>query len=245
MADTNTKRPKLTKFYSPKGVAYFPYLNVPDQFKDKDTGKLGAKQFKTGLTVAAEFATPLAEQINAAIDAFHAETVTALTDEAKNGETGDIKSKAKIALKKLTKALPYRDVVNDEGDPTGDIRFNFGMNAEYKDKKTGETVARKLPLLDATGKNATTVAVWGGSVIKVCFCIAPYYMPSANSCGVKLRMEAVQVIQPKTSADREFGFGEEEGGFRDDGADGAPAGFPDGDAPVQAGGGAAGGDDEF
>ena len=236
MADEKTKRPKLEKGMSPKGIAHFPYLNVPDEYK-------GKKSFKTGLTVAAEFATPLVEKLTEMTEALRLETVAKLTDETKNGKDGKAKAAAKKALADLGVNLPFEDVVDNEGEPTGDIRFKFGSNADYEDAKTKKIIARKLPLFDSANKE-TKVAIWGGSVIKVAFDFAPYYMPSTNKCGVKLRMTAVQVITPNTGGNKDYGFGEEEGGFRDDGADDAPKGFSD-ESGAPPTGGEAGGDDEF
>lgn len=237
MADEKNKRPKLEKGLSPKGIAHFPYLNVPDEYK-------GKKAFKTGLTVAAEFAGPLVEKITEMTEALRVEIVAKLTDESKNGKDGKTKAAAKKALTELGVSLPFEDVVDNEGEPTGDIRFKFASNAEYEDKKTGAIVARKLPLFDA-GRKETKVAIWGGSVIKVSFEFSPWHMPANDKCGIKLRMSAVQVITPNTGGNKDFGFGEEEGGFRDDGADDAPRGFSDETESTSAGGGAAGGDDEF
>lgn len=58
--------------------------------------------------------------------------------------------------------------------------------------------------------------IWGGTEGKVSFEVAPYFIPGTALAGIKLRLNAVQVIELRSGGNKsagEYGFGEEEGGF--------------------------------
>lgn len=202
-------KPKALKGITPKGIAGWPKLNVPDEYK-------GKKSYKTNLTLSAEDAAPMIEMIAKATEEAHAATVAQLKETIANGKTGDAKAKAKKALAALVTGVPYADAVDAEGNETGDIVFKFKANAEFEDKKTKKIKQIKIPLFDAKGK-PTNAAIWGGSEIRVAYALIPYYVASANTCGVSLRIEGIKVINLVSSgggysADS-LGFGEEEDGY--------------------------------
>lgn len=205
MAD---KKPlKMTKGVTPKGVAAWPHLNKPDEYK-------GKKSYKVNLKLTAEDSEKLIALIDKETEKVKAETIEKLEDTVANGKTGEAKKKAKDALAKLTVGVPYTAAVDDDGDETGDYVFKFKANAEFEDRKTGQIKPITIPLFDAK-KKPTKVAIWGGSTIKVAYALVPYYVASANSCGVSLRIEGVQVIDLVSSGGGRsaegFGFGEEDG----------------------------------
>lgn len=207
-----TKKPKLVRGVTPKGIAVWPHLNTPDEYK-------GVKSYKTGLLLEADDAANLIAKITEATEKSLADTREALENQAKAGKTGQAKAKARKALEELTVGYPYEDAVDDDGEPTGKTMFKFKAKAEFEDKKTRTTKPITIPIFDAKGKT-THVAIWGGSEIRVAYALVPYYVASANVCGVSLRIEGVKVINPVTggagrSADS-LGFGEEEEGYEAD-----------------------------
>ena len=204
------KKPQLVKGVTPKGVAAWPYLNTPDEYK-------GKKSYKTNLTLTAEDAGALVQKIELETHKVLLETKEKLEETIANGKTGDAKAKAKKALAGLTTSLPFTAAVDDDGNETGDVVFKFKANAEFEDKKTGQTKAIVIPIFDAKGQ-PTKASIWGGSVIRVSYALVPYYVASANTCGVSLRIEGIKVIELNSgggagrSADA-LGFGEEEDGY--------------------------------
>ena len=77
-----------------------------------------------------------------------------------------------------------------------------------------------------------------GSVIRVAFCCAPYFVEGQGMGGLSLYLNAVQIIRLNTSGERsasDYGFGAEEGGFTSEGMDDAAstnaAATPDADVP--------------
>lgn len=203
------KKQKLEKGLTPFGVAVFPRLNKPD------TKYNSAGLFNTRLRLPAEEAQPIIDKISALSEEFFAATKKELTAAAADPTLkGEKKAKAKKALAELAFSTdkPYRMAVNDDGDETGEVEFNFKMKATYTDKKTGETKSRKVALFDAKGK-PTSVEVWGGSVIAVAFEYMPFYTATVG-VGVSLRLQAAQIKELRSGGARDasgYGFGQVEG----------------------------------
>lgn len=203
------KKPALVRGVTPKGIAAWPHLNRPDEFK-------GKKSYKVNLTLSAADAAELISKIDDATEAARLETVAKLEDTIKNGKTGDAKAKAKKALSALTTSLPYSAAVDADGNETGDVVLKFKANAEFEDKKTGKIKPITIPLFDAKGQ-PTKASIWGGSTIRVAYALIPYYVASANTCGVSLRIEGVKVINLVSGSGGRgadsLGFGEAEEGY--------------------------------
>ena len=147
---------------TPKGVALYPWLKEPD------TGNSSFKvapQYKTDLVLSKEDAEPLIDTIN---QVFQARVLF----ETKKQKQKEIK----------TVNPPYRDELDDDNQPTGNVIFRFKTKAEYKPN-----------IYDAKGKTMVGVDVWGGSEIRVNAQVASY-CTAAIGAGVTLRMRAVQVI---------------------------------------------------
>jgi hypothetical protein len=119
-------------------------------------------------------------------------------------------------LESMRVLVPYKESVDDEGDPTGDYEFNFKSAASFTDSKTGKVIPRTLKIFDAKKKEITgNVAIFGGSIIKVAYMVSPYYIAAQDAVGVKLLMNAVQVIELNSGAAGgtadSYGFDEEDG----------------------------------
>lgn len=185
---------KPKKFITPKGVAVFPWLNKADT-KWKPEG-----EYRVKLRLSEEAAAPLIEQLQPLLDASVAEAL-------KNP-----KRKAMPAKKFEALITPlYTEVVDEDGNPTGDLEFNFKRTASGVSKKTGKAWSIKPDLFDAKGKQLPAdVAVYGGSLVKVSFEVMPY--DTAKAVGIKLSLAGVQVIKLVEGGGRSadsYGFGDE------------------------------------
>jgi hypothetical protein len=108
---------------------------------------------------------------------------------------------------------PWHAVVDEEGNETGDVEFNFKRTASGVSKKTGEKWAIKPDLFDKAGeKLAPDVQVFGGSVCRVSFS-ATTYDTAAAGIGIKLNLEAVKVIKliESNRSAESHGFGADDG----------------------------------
>jgi hypothetical protein len=201
------KRKSLTKFITPKGVAVYPRLNTPDT-KFKTEGEYSAK-----IRLSEEDAAPLIAKIEEAI----AETYKAEQDRL-------IAAGKKAAAKTLKYAdKPYKNVLDGEGEETGEVEFNIKMKAQYT-KKDGTVVKLEPKLFDAaTPPNPLpkSTQIWGGSLIKVAGEFNPF--ATAIGVGMSLRLSAVQVIKLVSGGSggdaSSYGFGGEEDGFVAEGSE--------------------------
>lgn len=229
MAD---KKPALEKITSPRGVAKYPRLNVPDT----KFNAMGVYSVKLVMTKAD--AQPMLDKLNAAADKAYADAKAMLEDKLKSATKGEEKGKAKKELADLKKAdLPTKPVFDDDGNETDSVEINFKMNASRKDKKTEKIITMKPKFFDAKGvniKDEDVPAIWGGSILKVSAQLNPFYTAKAGA-GVGLRMSGVQIITLVSggggSRAEDHGFGAEEDGEFEAGS--APAAeAPKGETPA-------------
>lgn len=220
-----SSRPKAPSFTTPRGVMKYPKLNEPDT-KFKADGEYAVK-----LVLPAQ---------DAATQALIAKLVP-LHEAAMSNAAREFAGLAVAARKKLGKVSEnalYNEVYDEATEePTGDIEFNFKMQASgtYKTgKKTGERWTRKPDIFDAKGKLLTgkLPAIWSGSEGKVSFEVGlnkegepGYFVPATGAAGLSLRLQGVQVLKLVSGSARDasgYGFQAE---------DGYEAGEPDGDTP--------------
>lgn len=209
MADTNKKRPPLEKIITPKGTAKFPYLTTPDT------------KFKATGTYVVEVVVKKAdcEQLLAKLEKLTDEAFKDAQEQLKAKMTegsGADKAKAKKALADLKRQSPIKPVYDDEGNESDDlIGLKFSMDAQFTDKKSGATRTMTPDLVDAKGnKHPANVPIYSGSQIKVGGKVAPFFVK--DGAGVKLRLEAVKVLQLVTAGGggaSAYGFDDEEEGY--------------------------------
>jgi hypothetical protein len=190
LSDEKKKRPP--KIVTPKGMAIYPWLNKPDT-KFKPEG-----EYRLKLRLSEEAAAPLLEKLQPMFDAAVAEAKKNPKNKGKKLKTNDL----------------FNKVLDDDGNETGDIDFNFKRLASGISKKDSKPWSATLDLVDAKGNKLSPEArVFGGSIVKVSFTPNPYDKPIG--CGLSLRLEAVQVIK-LVEGQRDYGFGDES---EDDDAD--------------------------
>lgn len=226
------KKVRIPNSISPKGILVYPKLHTPD------TKFVADGVYTTRLRVSAEDAADLIAKIDAA--------GKVKFDEVKKALLADPKTKNKAKDLKLADK-PYREAVDAEGNPTGDIEFNFKMQSQYKDKKSGAIKKLEPGLFDAKGNALPkSVSIWGGTEAKISFQLNPFFKTVQVGAGVGLRLAGVQVLKLVTKGAQSaagLGFGAEEGyeaaaggdDFGDEsatpaaGGDGEPAGAPSGE----------------
>lgn len=197
------------KYYdSPFGLADHPHLNKADTKFNQDN-----PLFKVGLDVEGAEAEALAAKIDAAsqaaFDAF-------FEDEGPNGG-------AKLTpaeRKKFTVYKPYERLEDDNGEPTGVIRFDFKQNEKLR-LNDGTTKKITIGLYDAAG-NEMDKLVRHGSEVRIRYSMRPIPMKSLKQVGVRLDFAMVQVRKLAEGGAKGFGAvdgyvddGEPGGGFGD------------------------------
>ena len=180
----------MTQVVSPRGRARWPKLNEPER-------KFNAKgEYVVELVPANEEASPFKEQIDALIETSYA---------------AFCKREGKKTLKRAN--LPYKNVVDQNGEETGELAFKFKMKA-LVETRDGRSWEQRPDLFDAKGKQMpTTEVIGGGSIIRVSGEAFPWYTP-ALGFGVSLRLKGVQVLELKAPAGGDaasHGFKKEEG----------------------------------
>ncbi|WP_043879582.1 DUF2815 family protein [Azorhizobium caulinodans] len=218
------KKSKDPSFTSPKGTFKFPRLTEPD-FKYKAEGEYSLK-----LIVPRPEAQPLIDKLQP------------LWDEAIDAGKAAFKELPVATRKKMEAqgkgftANPFfSPVYGDDEEETGEVEFKFSMthSGEYKKgPKAGQKWTRSPSLFDAKGKPLPkSVQIWGGTLGRVSFEVAPYWVPGQASAGLSLRLKAVQVIDLVSGGQRSassYGFTEEDGyQAPDDEPEGTEADSPD------------------
>lgn len=198
---TKDKRPKLT---TPQGIAIFPFISRPDTKFDADG------VYKTLLALEGADADGVVEAVATA------------QAEAK----AEAEKKAKAKRKKPKEAdLPYEEEIGEDTEETGRTLFKFKSKASGVTRE-GKPWKRTLPIFDAKGKKlAGKKSVFGGSTIIISYTAMPWVNPKFEY-GVKLQMEAVQVIDLVSGSGgasaSAYGFGSEEGYEYEDEDEGIP-----------------------
>jgi len=215
LAEKKKARPTLT---SPKGTFKYPRLNEPDFGNDKYPKKDG--EFSVSIVMPradadAFIATKFKALEGKSLADLHAEAMA-----AGKAEFAKFKKDRREKLKSVTENPIYAVEYNQETDEeTGNVIFKFAMKyrtAVWKNnKKTDQTRTNECVIFDSKGLRMKKAPnIWGGTVGKVSFSPSAYFIEGTAAAGLKLNLNAVQVIELVSngakSADQ-YGFGEEEG----------------------------------
>ena len=184
----------MTDFhFSPLGTFVHPWLNKADTKYNADG------LFHTDLDASGAEAESVAARIEAASVAYLAE----YTQEMKPGEA-----------KKWGVYLPFERLEDDEGNPTGVIRFTFKQNATIKSaKEPGGVKNIKIELRDSANK-IIDVQVWSGSEGRTLFSMRGVSTVSSKIAGVRLDLAKAQITKlQQSSGGGGNGFGVVEDGY--------------------------------
>jgi hypothetical protein len=176
---------------TPIGVAVYPRLNEPDYKFDP------AGTFSVTVRVAGDEGQVLKDKLDKQLDEWHAQ---------------NIKEKRKPNLKRAD--LTVKPALDDEGNETGELDFKFTMKHNVT-TQSGKSWVQRPKLYDSQGKGFDGPVIGGGSKLVVNFVPAPYYAP-AMGCGLKLRLNAVQIIELneyKKGGAESLGFTTHDNGF--------------------------------
>lgn len=211
------EKKKLPNLNSPKGSVLFPHVIGVDYGTDKYPDTKGS--FNVTLALEPEDA----ERMRSMLAPTVAEART-FTDES----FAKLKPQAKAKFKEPTFNEPGTDEYDKEGNPTGRSLFRFKTTAFFE-KRDGSRVQRKVQLFDSMLQPVRLTDELGyGSVVKVAFFPAPYFVDGQGAGGVSLYLNAIQIIELRKTGERsasDYGFGEEDGftGDCDDMADTLPS----------------------
>ena len=175
---------EFTTGVTPKGSFLFPHFYEPETYEGKDVG----------FTVNIKF------------DQKETDALIAVIDEELE------KAKHSIKLKPGQKwsAEPF---LGYKEDKDGDIVFKFKANSHYQ-TKSGEIHKVTIPVFDAHGTPIKDpLNIGNGTIAKVAYTLVPYWISKVVN-GIKLRLDAVQIIDLKEYGQKDaqgFGFGSEEG----------------------------------
>lgn len=198
------KRQKNPEFTSPRGVFVYPKLNEPDYGTTEFPKPDG--EYSVTLRLSHDEAEPLLKKLKPHLDAAY--------------EAGrEAFAKLPVGTRKKLKDITENDLFKVEYDreteeETGYLLFKFTMKASGK-TKTGREWSRSPAIFDAKGKRMDKVPpIWGGTVGKVAFEARPYFIVGSGAAGLKLSLNAVQIIDLVSGGGRTadgYGFGEEDG----------------------------------
>lgn len=175
---------EYTQGVTPKGKLYWAHVYEPEKFEGKDIGFSVNMKFGTKETNA--FIAKIDEELE--------------------------KAKHNLKLKPGQRwssepFMPYRE------DKDGDTVFKFKSASSYQ-TKDGVVHDRKIPVFDAHGKPVKDqLSIGNDTVARVAYTIVPYYISKAVN-GIKLRLDAIQIIDLKEYGEKSasgYGFEQEEG----------------------------------
>lgn len=196
---------------TPAGRGLHCFVGKPDAKYNPDN-----PVFKVKLVLSGEACEKFKAEVDAAVDAAFDKHTSTLP----------------VAQKRLwQKAYPYDDVVDADGNPTGEVAFKFRQNSKIK-RKDGSVTEVKILVVDSK-KNKTTVPVYTGATIRVGYTfrsdkdgtVFPSTIAASKQVSVRMDLAQVQLIRPAPRGDG-VAFDEVEDGWVDDHTD-----HSDDDAP--------------
>lgn len=202
MAEKKKKRLKLS---SPKGVFKYPRLNEPDYGTDEYPKKDGEYSIRLILVEGDPATQAFIERLQPLYE-------DALAEAQVEFDQLPVASRKKHGAVKPNDL--YQIVYDDETEePTGQVEFKFAMKATGEIKrgpKAGQRWESSPTLFDASGKPMIDPpSIWGGTEGVVGFEPRPYFVAGTAAAGLKLALEAVQVIDLVSAGQRDaaaYGF---------------------------------------
>ncbi len=177
------------RFITPKGIAKFPRLTIPDE-----------KYQTLGVTLLLKADDP---ETNKFI-----EMVERIQEDCYQAEVNLLKAqRSKLAdVTTRRKSIISQDE-DKEGNPTGFIAFKFNMKGYDRNNKI-----IMIPKVDAKRNSLPNdTEIWGGSVLKLAIYYQSQFAETQKVAGAKFFINAVQVVELVSGRSEGFGFAEEEG----------------------------------
>lgn len=209
MAESNNKnsqKKSRPSHATPKGAALFAHITEPDYGSEKFP--IPAGQYSVTLSLSAADSDKLKASLAAELKEAHA-----YMEEQFAGMKRI--SREKHGSPSFTPVCTPEYDQSDE--PTGNFRWRFKTAAFVENRNTGRKQARTVPIFDSMNQRIRLKEEPGnGSIIRVNFVAAPYFVEGQAMGGLSLYLNAVQVIELRKSGERsaaDYGFSEEEGGF--------------------------------
>lgn len=199
-------------FTTPRGIAVFPKLNEPDTKFDND----GVYSVTLAFDSDDEDASALIRRLES------------LRDEQFDAFISENPKKKKVA-KPAPVATPELD---DDGEETGRILLKFKMKASGTSRKTGKRWEMQPAIFAGKQQLDDPPNIGGGSVLRVSFDTHGAFVESSKQFYLTLRLNAVQIIELRSFGQRsadDYGFDDEEDGYRPDDAKADSAPFEDAD----------------
>ena len=206
-------KPKIVKMNAPLSVAKFPKLSEPDfgtRDYPKPEGEYSTKQvfrdtdpaFVAWREKMERFMEPVEARANAAF--------------------AELKKAQRDKLGAPTRNEIFTPLYDEDDEPTGEVEVKFSMKASgvvKKGPREGKKWTRKPQLFDALGRPIKgEIAIWGGSELIIAFSFTEngYFIPATGAYGIKLQLEAAQIVTLRAGGERsagDYGFGAQDGGF--------------------------------
>lgn len=163
------RKKKNVRLTTPKGTAIYPWLTEPNR-KFNPAGDYGVT-----LRLSRADAGDFVDKLNEIFGEHYEATVKEKKKKVKRSD------------------LPIEDVVDDQGNDTGEIDIKFKLKAAYE--YDGKTIQQRPTLIDANrGPLNGDERIGSGSTIRVGCEVFPYYVPSIG-CGISLRCRVVQILE--------------------------------------------------
>lgn len=223
---TETREQKV-KMNTPKAVARWPKLHQPDFGTAQHPKPDGEYSVKLLFNESDPAFVKFREKLQPYMDAAR---------ELGEDEFAKLKKAQRDNLGGAPRENPvFTPLFDDNDEPTGQFEMKLTMKAGgviKRGPKEGQRWNRKPDMFDALGRKiAKPVEIWGGSDLICSFSFFPtgYFIPATGRYGLKLSLEAVQIVTLRQGGEKsagDYGFGAVEDGF--DSSMMAPEGDTDG-----------------
>jgi hypothetical protein len=206
-------KPKVVKMNTPLGTAKWPKLSEPD-YGTKDYPK---PEGEYSVKLVFDEDDPKFMAFREKLEAYMV-PVEAMAQ----AEFAKLKKPQRDKIGSPTRNDMFTPIYDEDDEPTGQVEMKMTMKASgvvKRGPREGKKWSRKPQLFDALGRPIKgKVDIWGGSelIISFSFTEPGYFIPATGAYGIKLQLEAAQVVTLRQGGERsasEYGFGKQEGGF--------------------------------
>lgn len=206
-------KPKIVKLNSPLGTAKWPKLTEPD-YGTRDYPK---PEGEYSVKLVFNESDPKFVAFRQKMEAYM-EPVEAMAD----AKFAELKKPQRDKLGSPTRNDIFTTIYDENDEPTGEVEMKLTMKASgvvKKGPREGKKWTRKPQLFDALGRPIKgKIDIWGGSELIIAFSFTEngYFIPATGAYGIKLQLEAAQVVTLRQGGERsagDYGFGAQEGGF--------------------------------